>query len=203
MGRQVLEVKIMSAQDLKDASTPGKLTLYAYVGVHPCEKTHTKIDFTAGGLDEVLVLFVPEQPYATLNMEISGDESRFGSCSVPLNCLKDGKGTDGQFISVLVCGPSGQTEWLLNLSLKLGDVNQPPAMSGEFAPVPQTGEPINIRSSTGYNQAAGNQYPQYSPRPPRKTGLFDSVAKYLLCGARSAAVGLEIYYEIAGGGLGA
>jgi hypothetical protein len=72
-------------------------------------------------------------------------------------------------MSLQVFGPSGQIEGMLNLSLKLGDVYQPPGMPGRFALVPQTVEPNNIIPypagyPNGYNQAGGIQYPQYPPQ---------------------------------------
>ncbi len=69
-------------------------------------------------------------------------------------------------MSLQVHRPSGRPQGMLHLSLKLGDLNQPPAMPGRFAPVAQTVEPNNIIPYPagypyGYNQAGGNQYPQH------------------------------------------
>jgi hypothetical protein len=66
-------------------------------------------------------------------------------------------------MSLQVCGLSGQTEWMLNLSLKLGDVYQPSAMPGPSSAVAHIVEPNNnnpiMAYSAGYpngcNQAGG------------------------------------------------
>ncbi len=77
-------------------------------------------------------------------------------------------------MSLQVCGRSGQTEWMLNLSLKLGDVYQPSAMPGPSSAVAHTVEPNNnnpiMAYSAGYpnqyNPVGGSPYPQYPPQYP-------------------------------------
>jgi hypothetical protein len=74
--------------------------------------------------------------------------------------------------------PSGRPQGTLNLSLKLGHVYQRSATAAPFAGMPpQTVKPNNItnypaRSPNGYNQAGGNQYPQYPPQHPPQSPQF-------------------------------
>ncbi len=79
-------------------------------------------------------------------------------------------------MSLQVCGPSGQIEGTLTLSLKLGDVYQPSAMPGPSSAVPQTVEPnknnpimaYSAGYPNGYNQAGGSQFPEYPLQYPRQ-----------------------------------
>jgi hypothetical protein len=189
MEQRELEVTIISAQDLKNVSTFGKMTPYAVAWVYSNMKVSTPID-PKGSVNPTwnapLKLIVEqrilEQPNATLNVDIyshgSFSNKHVGSCSVPLSHLKekDSKGADTKkFMSFLVRRPSGRTQGMLNLSLKLGDVYQPSAMPGPSSAVAQTVEPNNNNPIMAYpagypngsNQAGGSQYPQYPPQYPQ------------------------------------
>ncbi len=117
MEQRELEVTIISAQDLKNASTFGKMTPYAVAWVYSNMKVYTPID-PKGSVNPTwnapLKLIVEqrilEQPNATLNVDIysygSFSNKYVGSCSVPLSHLKekDSKGADTKkFMSFLVC----------------------------------------------------------------------------------------------------
>ncbi len=77
-------------------------------------------------------------------------------------------------MSLQVRRPSGRTQGMLNLSLKLGDVYQPSSMPGPSSAVAQTVKPNNNKPimtypagyPNGYNQEGGSQYPQYPPQYP-------------------------------------
>ncbi len=67
--------------------------------------------------------------------------------------------------------PSGRIQGMLALTVKLGHVYQYSPMPAPFARMAQTVEPNNItnypaHSPNGYNQAGGDQYPQYPPQHP-------------------------------------
>jgi Ca2+-dependent lipid-binding protein len=117
MEQRELEVTIISAQDLKNVSTFGKMTPYAVAWVYSNMKVSTPID-PKGSVNPTwnapLKLIVEqqilEQPNATLNVDIysygSFSNKHVGSCSVPLSHLKekDSKGADTKkFMSFLVC----------------------------------------------------------------------------------------------------
>ncbi|CAM6018084.1 unnamed protein product [Sphagnum balticum] len=241
MAQRELEVTIISAQNLNDVRTFEKMALYAVAWVYSDMKLSTPID-PKGSVNPtwntLLKLIVAqwslEQPNATLNVDIysygSFSNKHVGSCSVPLSHFQEGADTK-KFMSFLVCTPSGHTQGILHLSLKLGDINQPPAIPGRFAPVAQTVEPNNSMAypaghPNGYNQAGANQYPQYPPQlsqsyhyvappapyyqppvqyafppPPRRTGLFRGLATNLLSVVRAVFYVAELDALIGGDGF--
>jgi Ca2+-dependent lipid-binding protein len=112
-----LQLEILSAQNLQNVNTIGKMTPYAVAWVYSNMKVSTPID-PKGSVNPTwnapLKLIVEqrilEQPNATLNVDIysygSFSNKRVGSCSVPLSHLKekDSKGADTQkSMSFLVC----------------------------------------------------------------------------------------------------
>jgi Ca2+-dependent lipid-binding protein len=117
MEQRELEVTIISAQDLKNASTFGKMTPYAVAWVYSNMKVYTPID-PKGSVNPTwnapLKLIVEqrilEQPNATLNVDIysygSFSNKHVGSCSVPLSHFQemDSEGADTvKVISITVC----------------------------------------------------------------------------------------------------
>ncbi|CAM6018085.1 unnamed protein product [Sphagnum balticum] len=153
------------------------MTPYAVAWVSPNIKVSTTIDPTGSvntTWNPLCILIVQkwilQQRNANLQIDISSPGIFFnkhvGSCSVPLSHFQemDSEGADTvKVISLPVCGPSGQTEWMLNLSLKVGDVYQASAMPGPSSAVAHTVEPNNNNPimaysagyPNGYNQAGG------------------------------------------------
>jgi hypothetical protein len=186
MEQRELEVTHISAQGLKNVRPFGMMTPYAVVWVYSNMKVSTPIDPTGSvnptwnaPLKLIVERRILEQPNAKLEVHIydygSFSNQRVGSCSVPLSHFQemDSEGADTQkSMSFLVRSPSGETEWMLHLALKLGDVYQLSAMPGPSSAVAHTVEPPDYNPimaysqghPNGYNQAGGSQYPQYPPQ---------------------------------------
>ncbi|CAK9275485.1 unnamed protein product [Sphagnum jensenii] len=191
------------------------MTVYAVAWVSPNIKVSTTIDPT-GSVNTtwhplcILTVqkWVLQQRNANLQIDISSpgifSNNHVASCSVPLSHFQemDSPGADAvKVISFPVCGPSGQAEWMLNLSLKLGDVYQPSAMPGPSSAVAQTVEPNNNNPILAYSAGYPNQYNQAGGSLLRQALGGLGTMEGLLSGAGDAyLIGQTLFGGSGGGG---
>jgi hypothetical protein len=174
-----LEVTIISAQDLKNVSTFGKMSPYAEVWIHPSRKVATPVH-THGGTDpswNALLRLVCEeslieQGSGVLHIEILNhgtlSSKEIGLVSVPLSQViprDDKNSSQAKTTSLQVQKPSGGFHGILHLSVKLGSLITKVATTQSTSATEYRGyNTTTAYPPAGYNQQqTSNQY-QYPPQ---------------------------------------